>query len=75
MRWLKESDMVVVHKRSRLVLIELKNWGTYQTTSGTQTEQERSRNGAGSGTIIKERRKKKEERSVDSKTTPQKIKY
>lgn len=61
MRWLKESGMVVVHKRTRLVLIEVRNWDRFQTTSGTQTEHERSTNGDASGTIIEERRKKKEE--------------
>lgn len=62
-KWLKESEMVVVHKRSRLVLIEVKNWDRFQTTSGTRTEHERSTNGAPSGTIIQEGRKKKEERN------------
>lgn len=59
-RWLKESEMVVVRKRSRFVLIEVINWDSFQDDSGTKTEQRGSWGGRDSGTIIKEGRKKKE---------------
>ena len=72
MRWLKESGMVVVHKRTRLVLIEVKNWDDYQSGSGTQTEHKRNTNGDEGDTIIQERRKKKEE--IVSKETELKLK-
>lgn len=66
LRWLKQEAQVEVEKTTRGNKIRVLNWGKYQSKEEASRKQVGSTEGAGSGAIKEERRKKKEKTDTHS---------